>query len=303
KDFWVCWTLKSLFTLPSGNPSMTFKGGTSLSKAYRLIDRFSEDIDIVTDPHFFFRRGLPDPEESGINNTQSEKRMGQLDAACAAYIGDELLLTLRSQFTSRLVSSEAWELNPDQTDPNTLLFQYPKSHPAVKFSYLRDSVKIELGWRARTAPAERKIITPYLAALPMLFEEPQLTGNVLVPDRTFWEKVTALHAESFRKAPKQFFSRHYYDVATMLEDEIGISASHDLAMLEDVRKFKDLYYHAAWAHYDLAKPGSLVVVPGGAMVEELATDYRNMRQMFLNEPPPFDRLIARLKTFEDAVNS
>ncbi len=87
KDFWVCWTLKSLFALPSGNPAMTFKGGTSLSKAYGLTDRFSEDIDVVTDPYFFTAKGLSDPEEPGIRNTQRQKRMEQLDATCASYIG------------------------------------------------------------------------------------------------------------------------------------------------------------------------------------------------------------------------
>lgn len=302
KDFWVCWTLKSLFALPSGNPAMTFKGGTALSKAYGLIDRFSEDIDVVTDPHFFIAKGLSDPEESGISNTQREKRMEQLDVACAAYIGEQLQSTLRSQFAARLGRSEEWALLLDSTDPNTLLFRYPKSDPEITYSYLRDTVKIELGWRARTAPSELKVIAPYLADMPMLLEEPQITGSVLVPDRTFWEKVTAIHAESFRAKPKQFFSRHYSDVAAMLRTRIGQDASRDLAMLEDVRAFKEGYYHAAWARYDLAKPGTLVVVPGEDRTRELATDYRNMRQMFLSEPPPFDWVVDQLRAFEREVN-
>ncbi len=302
KDFWVCWTLKSLFALPSGSPAITFKGGTSLSKAYGLIDRFSEDIDVVTDPQYFIAGGLSDPEELGISNTQREKRMDHLDVACAAYISGQLLSTLRSQFATRLGSSDGWALILDPTNLNALLFQYPKSDPGRTYAYLRDTVKIELGWRARTAPSEIKVITPYLAEIPALLEEPQVVGNVLVPDRTFWEKVTALHAESFRAKPKQFSSRHYSDVAAMLGTRIGQDASSDLAMLEDVRAFKEVYYHAAWARYDLAKPGTLVVVPSDDRTRELAIDYRSMRQMFLNEPPPFALVIEQLRAFERKAN-
>jgi hypothetical protein len=303
KDFWVCWTLKSIFALPSGNPSMTFKGGTSLSKAYGLINRFSEDIDVVTDPHFFIAKGLSDPEETGISNAQREKRMEQLDVACAAYIGEQLQSTLRSQFAARLGRIEEWTLLLDSTDPNTLLFRYPKSDPEIAYAYLRDTVKIELGWRARTAPSEIKVMAPYLAEIPMLLEEPQIAASVLVPDRTFWEKVTALHAESFRAKPKQFFSRHYSDVAAMLRTKIGQDASHDLAMLDDVRLFKDIYYHASWARYDLAKPGTLVVVPDESRTRELASDYRGMRQMFLSDPAPFEQVIEQLRAFEGEVNA
>ncbi|HUA09912.1 MAG TPA: nucleotidyl transferase AbiEii/AbiGii toxin family protein [Candidatus Acidoferrales bacterium] len=302
KDFWVCWTLKSLFALPGGNPSMTFKGGTSLSKAYGLIDRFSEDIDIATDLHFFLTQGVLDPEEPGISNTQRGKRIEYLDSACAAYVGEQLLSTLGSQFDARLRESNAWDLLVDRDDPNTLLFHYPKSDPTIVYGYLRDTVKIELGWKARTAPHELKIVAPYLAEIPMLLEEPQVSVSVLTPDRTFWEKVTALHAESFRATPKQFFSRHYYDVAAMLQTKTGQLASSDLAMLEDVRAFKEIYYPASWARYDLAKPGSLVVVPDEKMLRDLAIDYRNMRQMFLSDPPSFDSVLDRLKAFEQGAN-
>ena len=302
KDFWVCWTLKALFALPSGNPAMTFKGGTSLSKVYGLIDRFSEDIDVVTDPGFFVAQSILDPEEPGISGSQREKRMEQLDAACAAYIGDQLLSTLRSQFAARLEPSEAWAISVDPADPNTLLFSYPKSDPRITYAYLRDAVKIELGWRARTAPSEDRSIAPYLAEIPMLLHEPQVICSVLVPDRTFWEKVTALHVESFQAKAKQFFSRHYYDVAAMLKTQVGTTASRDLAMLEDVRVFKSIYYYAASARYDLATPGSLVVVPDKGLLRELAIDYRNMRQMFLSDPPPFDWVIDQLGAFQGELN-
>lgn len=302
KDFWVCWTLKSLFALPSGNAGMTFKGGTSLSKAYGIITRFSEDIDVVTDPGFFVSQGLPDPEELGISKTQRTARMEKLDEACAAYIGDRLLSTLRANFAARLDSVDGWKIEVDAADRNALLLHYPKSDPNREDSYIRSVVKIELGWRAKAAPSELRVVTPYVAEIAMLLQYPQIICNVLVPDRTFWEKVTALHAESFRPKAKQFFSRHYSDVAAMLHTQIGQFASRDFDMLEDVRVFKDAYYHVAWTRHDLAKPGSLVVVPGPQRLRELAADYRGMRQMFLSEPPAFDWVVERLRDFESSVN-
>lgn len=127
KDFWVCWTLKSLFNLPSGNAAITFKGGTSLSKAYGLIQRFSEDIDVVTDPAFFLATGLADPAEDGISRTQCDKCMEQLDEACATYIAGKLSLDLQNQFADRLGSRDGWSLAIDGSDAycHTLLFQYP----------------------------------------------------------------------------------------------------------------------------------------------------------------------------------
>ncbi len=144
---------------------------------------------------------------------------------------------------------------------------------------------------------------PFLAEIPMLLRSPQVICNVLAPGRTFWEKVTALHAESFRGETKRFFSRHYSDVAAMLQTQIGKTASRDLAMLDDVRIFKDVYYHSGWARYDLARPGSLAIVPSREKLRDLAGDYRGMRQMFLSHPPSFDWVIDQLRAFESEVNA
>lgn len=303
KDFWVCWALKSLFSLSADHPAMTFKGGTSLSKAYGLIDRFSEDIDIVTDPKFFIEHETADPEETGISGTSRSKRMLRLDEATTAYIAERLLPALRDQFSSRLRSVNGWSIDRDASDPFSLLFVYPKSDSSRTHSYVRDVVKIELGWRAKAAPSELRSVPPYVAEIPMLLDSPEIECNVLVPDRTFWEKVTALHAESHRKTTSRFFSRHYSDVAAMLGTAIGQRASADFSMLEDVRVFKTSYYYAAWAQYDLAVPGSLAIVPGSNKLRDLATDYRSMEQMFLSEPPPFDEVIQALRELEDSVNA
>lgn len=305
KDFWVCWTLRSLFTLSAQHAPLVFKGGTSLSKAHGLIQRFSEDIDIVTAVDFYLARGLADPE-SAPNRTQQLIRMDALDAACAGYIGDELNAALRELFANRLGTDEGWQLlvDPDDRYAHTLLFHYPTSAPEIAHTYIRERVKIELGWRSATTPVETRTFKPYIAErFPDLMQHPDVTCTVLSPGRTFWEKVTALHAESFRDVVPHFYSRHYSDVGAMLQNSIGEAASRDLATLDDVRQYKDRYYATAWARNDLAVPGSLSIVPSAAKMRALATDYRDMRMMFFREPPAFELVIKQLRALQEQVNA
>jgi hypothetical protein len=304
KDFWVCWVLRSLFTLPPGHAPMIFKGGTSLSKAYGLIQRFSEDIDVVTAVDFYFARGAADPE-TAPSRTQRFERMDALDAVCADYIGGQLTTTLHQQFAEHLGTDAGWELviDPEDRFGHTLLFRYPTSAADIEHSYIRERVKIELGWRAMIDPSETRTFIPYAAErFPDLMKSPEVSCTVLSPARTFWEKVTALHAESFRDEVPHFFSRHYSDVATMFQADAGQSAAHDLTMLHSVRQFKQFYYPAAWAHYDLAVPGSLAIAPSIKNARLLASDYRDMRVMFFRQPPSFDEVIDQLRALQHQIN-
>jgi Nucleotidyl transferase AbiEii toxin, Type IV TA system len=198
-------------------------------------------------------------------------------------------------------------LTIDESDlaRHTLLFQYPSSAPDVEHTYIRGMVKIELGWRSVTLPSEVKSIISYIAdSIPMVMKSPEVICTTLASQRTFWEKVTALHAESFREGlPPRFYSRHYSDVAEMLRTKLRSSASDDLSMLDEVRKYKELYYYSAWARYDLAVPGTLVVVPSDNKVRELAADYRDMRMMFFRDPPTFGEVIAQLRRLQEQINN
>lgn len=304
KDFWVCWVLQSLFSLSIEHPSMVFKGGTSLSKAYAIIHRFSEDIDVVTAVDFFLARGLADPEDAP-SKTQGLERMTALDDACADYVASELIKGLRGRFADRLGTREGWELSIDLEDRfrHSLLFRYPTSASDIQHSYIRQHVKIELGWRSSTTPAESRTFLPYITEqFPTLMTNAEVTGLVLLPQRTFWEKVTALHAESFRDELPHFFSRHYSDVAAMFQTDVGRDASRDLSMLEDVRKFKQLYYPTGWARYDLAVPGTLRIVPSASKLRAFASDYREMRMMFFTEPASFEKVMEELDKLQDQIN-
>ena len=132
KDFWVCWTLKELFRLPAIGEHLIFKGGTSLSKVFKVIERFSEDIDVSIDRGFLGFGGANEPEAGG-SNKEKQRRIEALKLACQQRIANELKPALELVMGGRLRNGESWRLRSDATDPDqqTLLFDYPSAIPAA----------------------------------------------------------------------------------------------------------------------------------------------------------------------------
>ena len=128
KDFWVCWTLKELFRLPVMGEHLIFKGGTSLSKVFKIIERFSEDIDVSIDRNFLGFGGANEPE-AGASNKEKQRRIEALKAACQQKIANELLPMLKAAIKSKVRHDDKWSLRSDDDDPDqqTLLFDYSKS--------------------------------------------------------------------------------------------------------------------------------------------------------------------------------
>ncbi|MFN2289216.1 MAG: nucleotidyl transferase AbiEii/AbiGii toxin family protein, partial [Chromatocurvus sp.] len=154
KDFWVCWTLRKLFELPEWGEHLTFKGGTSLSKCWNLIERFSEDIDIVIDRGALGFVGDNAPERA-LSKKQTSKRLKALREACQQTLSERIHPALIDVISSDLPSTLEWTLESDPDDPDgqTLLLFYPTAFPEQAV-YLRRAVKIEMGARSDTDPAE-----------------------------------------------------------------------------------------------------------------------------------------------------
>src|SRR5438552_9261960 len=173
KDFWVCWTLRELFRLPAIGEHLIFKGGTSLSKVFKVIERFSEDIDISID-RGFLGFGGPNEPEAGASNKEKQRRIEALRTACQRKIANELLPTLEAGIKSKVRRDEKCSLRADDDDPDkqTLLFDYPTSFTSDA-GYVRRVVKIEMGARADHWPCEIKPVTPYVAEqFPQGFRDP-----------------------------------------------------------------------------------------------------------------------------------
>lgn len=305
KDFWVSWLLNLLFADPRCKDDLIFKGGTSLSKAYGLIERFSEDIDIIVR---YERLGFVDDRDPHAPRSRSKQQHLNQTAinACRSYISGDFCNLVTDIVANHLEGAAGpWSIQPDLEQPDSLLFSYPPSLQGG-LSYIAPQVRLELGPHAATVPQQPATITPYLQqALPDLVSFTTTPIATIAAERTFWEKVTILHAEAHRtgRSPGRY-SRHYSDTVMMAQDGALLArCQSDLGLLAAVREHKTKFYYAQWARFDEARPGSLRLVPvGDQRRREIAQDYRDMRPMFFTEPPPFEVLMAELEALEQVLN-
>jgi hypothetical protein len=312
KDFWVCWILRRLFTLKDAPAGMIFKGGTSLSKVFNAIGRFSEDVDLSFDRADLGFGGDNDPGRAP-SKKQTRQRLKLLKEACQAVIRDRFIPQLAAAIGAALrdPAGHGWKLETDQDDPDgqTVLFHYPSGFATpgpLGAAYIPPVVRLEMGARSDHWPAEDAIVTPYAAEqFPTKFQNPTSTVRVLAAERTFWEKATILHAWYHAKPEKPLRdrqSRHYYDLVKLFEAGIGPRAIQRMGLLAAVAAHKAVFFADPAAKYDQAKPGSLKLVPPTSRHAELREDYGKMREMIFGEPPPFEHLLKVLTEIERQVN-
>lgn len=308
KDFWVCLVLDALYNrLPDGHPNLLFKGGTALSKAFGLIHRFSEDIDLVV-----YRDGLGfeadrDPTNpDGPSNKKRRALFEDLKNACGSYISDDLAVALGP------LLEDQCRIVPDEEDGTgqTLLIEYPTLYPSAGLPYVLPRVKLEAGARSALDPNAMASVTPYIAvdlADGWSFE----VGNIrtIDPKRTFLEKLLILHGafcghrdEGRLPADRDRISRHYYDVAMITETGAGRAALADEALLSAVREHNLIAFRQAWKKFEEAVPGSLRVVPPADLRGVIEKDYAAMAGMMLGDAPPFVWVMEQLRIAEDAIN-
>jgi hypothetical protein len=301
KDFWVCWLLGILFESEFAG-SLVFKGGTSLSKVFGVIERFSEDIDLSVSPDFL---KLP---EAGTSRNQASKWMTRAEAACGAAVRDQIGPAMEAAVVAVLGKGErAWfEFQVDSnTNSPVLLFHYPSSQPAG-FDYLIRSVKLEFGSLTDQQPTGRHPVRPWVAdVLPAAFPDWRCEVVALEVERSFWEKATILHTEYHRPASKPApgrFSRHYADTAALAKHPAAGKAIDQHDLRNRVVEWKSQFFGSSWANYDQAKPGTFRLVPPGERLPALKRDYHAMRDMYLAEPASFEEVLAILAELEGRIN-
>jgi hypothetical protein len=307
KDFWVCWTLDALFNgLESGGPRLLFKGGTSLSKGYGLIERFSEDIDITV-----FREDIDAPASvadlEALSRKQRDRRLEGIRKACHAFVGGTLKTQLEGLAAGLPIIDGQLRVTVDQDDPDgqTLLLQYPAVSDQDR--YLRPAVKIEAGAKSALDPHTPLVVLPYVANDVAGFDLTVPNVTTVDPVRTFWDKVLILHSlrwsfedRGVLRGGGQRVSRHYYDVDRMLRTDTGQRAATDRMMAEDCGRHERMFFKRAGQ--DTAVPGSFALVPPPAMLDLLRLDYQAMAVMIFGDVPAFDTVMASLATLEATVN-
>ncbi|MBB0025228.1 MULTISPECIES: nucleotidyl transferase AbiEii/AbiGii toxin family protein [Burkholderiaceae] len=300
KDIWLCLALGALFTLPCRKP-MAFKGGTSLSKVYQAIERFSEDIDVTID----YRSLIQDaPDLATLSNSQRRKLSDALKAALVDHVTKELVPALQAALAEKLPGREiTLEISEDA---EKLWLLYPSAVENTD-AYLRPSVLIEFGGRNATLPQDTLTITPDVAPHVPAVTFPSAQVTVLSPMRTFWEKATLIHVECHRpdlRAGADRLSRHWYDLARLADHEVGLNAVADVELLKDVLHIKETFFRSGYSQYDLCLSGGLRLIPDAPLLDALSQDYQAMlsAQMFYGETLPFERIVERLTALEKAIN-
>lgn len=291
KDFWVCWMLKNLFN-SSLREKIIFKGGTSLSKIFKLISRYSEDIDLILN---WQENPVGNPMEKRSHSRQA-KFNEELDFWGQQHI-KEMILPVVHTVCGGICTAE-------MDHSGNVIITYPK---AFEDAYLRPQILLEIGAKAAWVPHNSYQISSYAAeAYPQLFENPNASIIATTPERSFWEKVTILHAEANRPENSKIrsrYSRHYYDTVMIGRSEYREKAFADLDLLKQVAEFKNKFYHCAWADYQNAAPGKIKLMPPAHSIDDLRKDYSSMESMIYGDFPTFEGLMNELKKLEEEINS
>lgn len=306
KDWWVTAVLRAMFGLPYAD-HLSFKGGTSLSKCWHLIDRFSEDIDVAIDREYL-----------GFTGTLSKTQISdKLRRTACSFVRETMQHDLAEQLYQNGISKEKFKVNVDitpisTTDPEVININYDSVQSfsidgADGNQYVLPKVKVEVSGRSMSEPVQEialdSMIDQVYPKAP--FAEPKFMVRAVLPERTFLEKVFLLH-EEFAK-PKDLIrvkrmSRHMYDIGQMLKTPIAECAINNADLYRQVVEHRRTFIGLRGFDYDTLYPATLNIVPPVSIAEQWKDDYENMRMhMIYGESVPFDELVGNLKELNDRV--
>ncbi len=300
KDFWVCYMLDYLFHRCAWKDNLAFKGGTSLSKAYGLIERFSEDIDLILDWRVLgYEINEPWLARS---NTKQDIFNKEANTKAEEFLKETFLPAIKKDLADEIGDEIRCFIDPD--DGQTVKIAYPNSFSDMS---ILQEIRLEIGALAAWTPVKTQSIMPYAAKeYGRVFTQPTTDILTVLPERTFWEKVTILHREAFRAEDRPFptrYSRHYYDLYCMSQTPVKDNALADRDLLKRVVDFKDKFYRCPWARYDLAKPGTMRLMPPKYNLATLRDDYDHMQNMIFGEKIDFDMILDGIRMLEEEINN
>jgi len=264
-----------------------------------LIQRFSEDIDLILDWRLLgYEKDEPWQDRS---KTKQDAFNKEADARAAAFLANAFLPTFAADL-SEIIEQDA-RVEIDQVNPQIVNFHYPQLFSA---NSILQSICLELGALAAWTPAVERPVQPYVfEQYPKLAQATSTTILTSSAERTFWEKVTILHHEANRPAHLDMparYSRHYYDLYCISRTGHKSAALKQLELLQKVVAFKMKFYPRAWAKYEEAIPGSVRLVPPPSRFNALRSDYEGTREMLFGEYPTFDDLMAEIAKLEAELN-
>ncbi len=296
KDWWVTLSLNVIFSLRYAN-QIVFKGGTSLSKAWNLIERFSEDIDLVID-----RKHLGFKEE--LSKTQVKK----LRKASYAFIGNNFYTDFNNELIRLGVQNcELVVQETKNTDTDPLIVELQYKSLTEKSEYLKPRVLIEVGARSLMEPIDNKsiisIVSNEFRELP--FAEKEIIIPVVSPKRTFLEKIFLLH-EEFQKETKfirvERMSRHLYDLEKLMDTIHGTEALKDIDLYNTIVRHRKNFNTIRGIDYENHKPNLINIIPPQETIKNWEKDYKTMQEsMFYGDTLSFDKLMERMNELNSRI--
>jgi len=300
KDWWATVILHALFSLPYAE-HLSFKGGTSLSKCYHFIERFSEDIDIAINR-----------EKLGFTGTLSKTQIkDKLRRAACKFVREELQVDVKNLLETIGINANHFSVNVNitvvsTTDPEVIEIVYQSLFDDD--DYIKPVVKIEVSGRSMSEPLQivnlQSIVDEVFTG--MYFVSPAFTVNAVVPERTFWEKICLLHEEYAK--PQELIrtermSRHLYDLEKIMNTPIAEKALSDKELYDSIVEHRRIFIGLSGFDYSTLAPKTVNIVPPDPIIELWKTDYETMqRTMIYGDSLPFNMLIDKIKQLNERIN-
>lgn len=307
KDWWITAILKLLFTL-SPAKYMFFKGGTSLSKGWNLIDRFSEDIDIALYRGFYLNELGKECAKAETNNQVKNLRIANRDFISSAF-ADELKTKLKESGLGEckvipITTKKDGSPIDHDSDPVVIEVHYPVS--VGSDTYVRPVIKIEISCLSMREPYEIKHLSSLIGeSFPQVDDETVADIPTITPTRTFLEKAFLLNEEYQRRTPRtERMSRHLYDLERLMDTPFALEALANMPLYNQIIEHRRRFYHVGGVNYDLNQPTTIKFCPTGEILDKMRNDYEAMMStMIYGDKLPFDTLISRLSLLQSRFNN
>ena len=298
KDWWVVQTLRLIYQMDAAG-HLLFKGGTSLNKAWKLIERFSEDIDLVLNREF-----LDFPEDI------SRSQVSKLRKASFDYLSNTFFTELKKQFMESGIEDVKIQLGEIKSiDQDPLIFEI--YYPAIteKSEYVEPKILVEIGSRSMSEPFTPKQISSMVGEhfAGQSFADTPIEIPCVNPERTYLEKIFLLHEEFQRPAEKvrvNRLSRHLYDIYKISQSEYAEKAIQDRKLFESIVRHREHFSKLSGVDYHSHFPPNLNPVPPEHLLKDWEQDYKTMQQeMIYGESPSFKELIKSIERIVAGINN
>jgi len=305
KDIWVTAVLRALFALPYSE-HLSFKGGTSLSKCWNVIERLSEDVDIAINREYFRFFG----------ETFTIKQISKnLRKACCKFCRNTLQFDLRKQMITDGISEKLFSISMNITDittvdPEKIFIEYKSlfiDNQINNVNYIKPVVVLEINGRSMKEPLETVEIKSFIDEVfaDKIFADKAFSVSVVIPERTFLEKICLLH-EEFSKQDERIrvnrMSRHLYDLARMIDTPIAENALKNKDLFQSIVAHRRMFIAMKDFDYNTLLPKAINIIPPESVIAKWEEDYNKMQTMIYGEYVSFNKLIDKIKQLNEQIN-